>query len=75
RRNVWASGIGYAMFVWTVMNYIVLPSSALSAKLPNFASVHTYIGACVLVLVFGLPIAFGAARFYNSQRFSAKVEP
>lgn len=71
RRNVWVSGIAYAMFVWTVMNYIVLPLSAFSSKLPNFANVHTYIGACVMVLVFGLPIALGAARFYQPRPVSA----
>ena len=65
RKNVYAVGAGYALFVSTVMNFIVLPLSALSASMPNFANKHTYIGIVVMITVFGLPIALGAKRFYQ----------
>ena len=65
RRNRWAAAILYATFVWSVMAYLVLPLSALDAKAPNFANKHTYIGWCILVLVFGVPVVFGAARYFG----------
>ena len=65
RKNTYAVATGYALFVWATMNYVVLPLSALPWRPPNFASKHTYIGWCVLTLIFGLPIVLGATRFYR----------
>jgi hypothetical protein len=67
RRNSYVVGAVYGVFVSMVMNYIVLPLSALPWRPPNYTNIHTYIGLGVLILIFGLPIAFGAARFYKSQ--------
>jgi len=67
RKNVFAVGTGYALAVWTVMTYIVLPLSALPWRAPNFGNIHTYIGIVVLITVFGVPIALGAARFYRGD--------
>jgi hypothetical protein len=67
RKNSYVVGTAYALFVWSVMNYIVLPLSALPWRPPNYGSKHTYIGWCVLTLIFGVPIALGAARFYKRQ--------
>lgn len=68
RRNVYAVGAVYGLFVWTVMNYIVLPLSALPSRPPNFTNMHTYIGLAVITSVFGLPLALGAARFFKQQQ-------
>ena len=68
RKQVYVAGTVYALFVSVVMNYIVLPLSALPWSPPNFTSKHTYIGIVVLIVVFGLPIAIGAARFYGRSR-------
>lgn len=68
RRNVLATGFGYALFVWSTMNLIVLPLSALHSSMPNFANKHTYIGICVLTVVFALPIAVATERFYRKRR-------
>jgi hypothetical protein len=68
RKNIIAVGTAYALFVWSVMNYIVLPLSALPWRAPNFSNIHTYIGCIVLIVIFGLPIALGAARFYKQQQ-------
>ncbi len=68
RKNLLASGFAYSLFVWFTMNFIVLPLSALHSSTPNFANKHTYIGICVLSVVFGLPIAFGVDRFYKQCR-------
>jgi hypothetical protein len=68
RKNVLATGLVYALFVWFTMNVIVLPLSALHSSAPNFANKHTYIGIAVLIAIFGVPIAMGAARFYQQRR-------
>lgn len=65
RKNVYVVGPLYALFVWTVMNYGVLPLSALPWRPPDFQSQHTYIGIGVLVVAIGLPIALGAARYHR----------
>ena len=67
RKNIFASGAAYALFVWATMNFVVLRLSALPWSPPNFANIQTYVGICVLILVFGMPIAFGAARFYRQR--------
>ena len=41
---------------------------ALPWRAPDFTNKHTYIGIVVLIFVFGLPIALGAARFYRQQQ-------
>lgn len=65
RKNRYAVGAVYALFVWAVMTYIVLPLSALPWRQPNFTNMHTYIGWGVLTLVFGIPIAIGATSYYK----------
>jgi hypothetical protein len=59
-RNVVASGAGYALCVWLVMNLIVLPLSNVT-RFPITIS-RTLIGAGILVVCIGLPIAFLARR-------------
>jgi hypothetical protein len=47
------------------MNYVLLPLCALPWRALNFANKHTYLGMILLTVVFGLPTAFGARRYYN----------
>ena len=70
RKNRYAVGAAYAMFVWAVMNYVVLPLSALQVhpRPPDLTSVHTYIGWSVLILIFGIPIVIGTASYYKSAQ-------
>jgi hypothetical protein len=65
RKNRYAVGAAYALITWTIMTYIVLPASALPWSRPDFAGKQVYIGVAVFVVVFGLPIVFGAAWFYK----------
>ena len=71
RKNLVAVGTGYALFTWAVMNYVVLPFSALPWRAPSFANKQLYIGWVVFTVVFGLPIAYGAARFYRRSQPAA----
>jgi hypothetical protein len=68
RKNIVATGVVYGLCVWFTMNFIVLPLSALHSSTPNFANKHTYIGVCVLIAIFGLPIALCAERFHGQRR-------
>jgi hypothetical protein len=68
RKNVYVVGTVYALFVSMIMNYVVLPLSALPWRAPDFTNKHTYIGIVVLIFVFGLPVVLGTARFYRQQQ-------
>jgi hypothetical protein len=65
RGNRYMVGTVYALVVWTIMTYAVLPLSALPWSPPDLASKQLYLGVAIFVLVFGLPITVGAARFYQ----------
>ena len=65
RKNGYVIGPAYALFTSAVMNYIVLPLSRLPWHAPNFADKQLYIGLLVLSAIFGLPIVFGAVRYYK----------
>jgi TctA family transporter len=65
RKNRYAVGAAYAIFVSSVMDYVVLPLSALHWPPPSYTSVHTYIGWAMLTSMFGIPIAMGAASYYE----------
>jgi uncharacterized membrane protein YagU involved in acid resistance len=63
--RLWIVGAAYGLCVWTVMNGVVLPLSALATRGPDPSSPHTYIGILVVVLCVGLPITIGAARHWG----------
>lgn len=60
------SGIFYGLFVWLMMNLVVLPLSRVPPLPMTLDGV--IIGVSVLVVCIGLPIAFLAQRFYRSQK-------
>ena len=65
RRIRLGSGIGYGLFVWLMMNLVVVPMSRIPARplvLQNVA-----IGALILIAMVGLPIAFIVSRTYEQQ--------
>jgi hypothetical protein len=60
------SGIAYGLFVWLMMNLVVLPLSyvpQLPITLNGFL-----VGVCVLIFCIGFPIAFLALRYYRFQK-------
>lgn len=67
RKNRYAVGAGYAIFVWAVMSFVVLPLSALRTPVrpPDFTNIHTYVGWVVLISIFGIPISMGTASYYQ----------
>lgn len=71
RSNRYAVGTAYALFTWSVMNYVVLPLSRLPWHAPNYADKQLYIGWFIFIAIFGLPIVFGASRHYTKHFMQA----
>ncbi|MCD2425595.1 hypothetical protein LQ567_22620 [Niabella pedocola] len=65
RRNPVATGIFYGLFIWVVMNLIVVPLSRIGT-FPNKVS-GMLINAAILILAIGIPLAFIARRHYRSK--------
>ncbi len=61
-QNVAVSGVVYAIVVWCMMNFVVLPLSNI-AKQP-FNPLQSFIGVCILMLCIGLPIAYFARKYF-----------
>ena len=64
RRNIIAAALAYGIFVWIMMNKVVLPLSRV--QLPATVTWNSIlIGASVLVVCIGLPVALGAQRYFD----------
>ena len=64
-KNKIGTGIIYGVFVWAVMNLIVVPLS----NIPNrsFNTVNAIINATVLVICIGIPLSFMANTYYKTN--------
>ncbi len=65
RINKIITGLLYGVFVWLVMNLIVVPLSN-TPKLP-FNLTQTIIGIIILMLAIGLPISLMAKKYYPAK--------
>ena len=66
RRHWIAAAVGYGIFVWILMNKVVLPMSRVQlAATTTWNSI--IIGALVLVLCIGFPVSLGARRFFSQR--------
>jgi hypothetical protein len=61
-RNIVLSGLVYGIFVWVVMNLIVVPLSAIS-RFPS-SVLQSVISCLILMFAIGLPAAIMAYRYY-----------
>ena len=66
RRSRLGSGIGYGLFVWLMMNLIVVPMSRIPAR--TLILHNVVIGMLILIAMVGLPIAFIVSRYYQTQK-------
>jgi Na+/proline symporter len=64
--NKYLNGLLYAIFVWLIMTFIVLPLSALHNK-PSGFSWQTVMGWFILAIVFGLPISLLTEKYYKDR--------
>lgn len=67
KKNVLFSGFAYGIFVWIVMNFIVLPIvfPVLPAKHLDFPLLLSIL---ILIFFIGLPIAFITRKYYSLNR-------
>lgn len=62
-KNKFATGMTYGIFVWAVMNLIVLPLS--NVEHSSFNIGRALVAALFLVFCIGLPISIVATKFYS----------
>lgn len=73
-KDKWVAGIVYALFVWCIMNFLVVPV-AYNMDLGEHAEQlfsetklkGSVIGAGILIIAIGLPISLLADRFYSKK--------
>lgn len=65
-KNWVVSGIAFGLVVWLSMNLVVLPLSRVPATTITLSG--ALIGISVLIVCIGLPIAFLAGRYYQTNR-------
>jgi uncharacterized membrane protein YagU involved in acid resistance len=59
------TGILYGIFIWVVMNLIVVPLSNIPAR--PFDIVNAIINAVILIVCIGIPLSFMANKFYRKN--------
>ena len=63
QKNFIVSAIIYGVFIWAVMNFIVLPLSALPALHSDLKQSLTAIA--ILVIAFGIPLSLISKRYFR----------
>lgn len=69
RRNPVATGIFYGLFIWVVMNLVVVPLSRIGT-FPK-TGYGILINAAILILAIGIPLAFITGRYYRKKAIPA----
>jgi hypothetical protein len=64
-QNRLLTGIGYGIFTWAVMRFVVVPLS-FTANQPSTLS-GTFIAILILVVCIGIPLAYMAAAFRKQK--------
>ena len=66
-KNLISTGLCYGIFVWLIMNRIVVPLSN-TTKIP-FNLTQAIIGAGILMVCIGLPVSLLVGRYYSKLTF------
>jgi hypothetical protein len=69
-RNRIVTGIVYGLFVWGVMNLIVVPLSRVPYR--PFNTIGALINMGILMVCIGLPLSFIASAFYRKEAIKQK---
>jgi uncharacterized membrane protein YagU involved in acid resistance len=64
RRQIVAASIAYGVFVWIMMNKVVLPLSRVQLGGPP-AWNSILVGVSVLIACIGLPVSLGARKYFS----------
>src|SRR5688500_18718690 len=65
RKNKYVTGLLYGIFVWIIMNRVILPLSEIPQQPFNIRG--ALIGASILMVAIGLPIAILTHRYYSRK--------
>jgi hypothetical protein len=64
--NKIVTGLGYGIFVWLVMNLLVLPMTKVT--MPPFTPWRVIKGMLILMLMIGLPLSLVVHRYYTRKQ-------
>jgi hypothetical protein len=64
-KNKWITGILYGLFVWAIMNLVVVPMSNTSKG--SFDLTQAAIAALILIGMIGIPVALIAHHYYKKK--------
>jgi len=64
-KNKILTGILYGIFVWMIMNLVVVPLSSIGKR--PFVFVSVLINVLILIVCIGIPLSFMANKFYKKQ--------
>jgi hypothetical protein len=59
------TGILYGIFVWSIMNLIVVPLSAVASRPVNLT--NAVINIFILIIAIGIPLSFMASAYYKRK--------
>lgn len=65
QKNKYVTGLLYGIFVWIMMNRVILPLSEIPQQPFNLKG--ALVGASILMVAIGLPIAFLTHRYYSRK--------
>ena len=65
-KQKWASGVLYGVFVWSVMNLVIIPLSNTSKSPLTWNGVS--LNMAILIVCIGLPISLLANKYYSSKK-------
>lgn len=64
-KNKILTGIFYGIFIWMVMNLVVVPLSSIGNR--PFDTVNATINVLILIVCIGIPLSFMANNFYKKD--------
>lgn len=73
-KNKILTGVIYGIFIWIVMNLVVVPLSKIGPQ--PFNMINSLINVIILIVCIGIPLSFMASKFYgkNMRKYLSKGE-
>ncbi|MBZ4187525.1 DUF1440 domain-containing protein [Niabella beijingensis] len=65
QRNCLATAVFYGLFIWIIMNLIVVPLSRIGKFPANVSGM--LINAAILIIAIGIPLSFIVSRYYRKN--------
>lgn len=68
--NKLLTGIVYGLFIWAIMNLVVVPQTKIGHR--PFVLKNAAIAAGILIIAIGIPLSYIAYKFYYGRKHSGK---